>query len=66
MFIFLEKNRWIIRAETASRTPAKTISRTIVRINPTNPTKTLVLWDNIVLKGVTAGAIPPRHLEKSE
>ena len=28
------------------------LTRTIVRIDPTKP---LVLWDNIVLKGVTAG-----------
>jgi hypothetical protein len=44
VFIFFEKNRSFIRAKTASRTPAKTISRTIVL---DNPKKSLVLWDNI-------------------
>jgi hypothetical protein len=46
------KKRSFIRAKTASRTPAKTISRTIVL---DNPKKSLVLWDKIVLKEVTAG-----------
>jgi len=63
VFIFFEKKRPLIRAKPPAETPAKTISRTIVL---DNPKKSLVLWDNIVLKGVTAGQYRTVDLEKSE
>ena len=41
----------------------KTLTRTIVL---DNPKKSLVIWDNIVLKEVMAGQYRTANLEKSE
>jgi hypothetical protein len=66
MFIFFEKNRSFIRAGNASRTPAKTISRTIVLVNPTQSQKNCCVMGSHQLKEVTAGQYRTVYLEKSE
>jgi len=55
-----------IALEPPAETPAKTISRTIVRINPTKSHKNACFMGKYQLKKVMAGQYRTVDLEKSE